>query len=218
VKVINIDRDTTQAIILYYPRGCGGKFLGNVIGLSDNGVVSDYILAQMKINYELPGKHLLDILLKRLDNTTGNWYDLGMSEKAFFNISGINQLIKEKENIEVSPFLSRLIEHKFNFTLVAHSLDEVNAYLHLFQNARIIIFDQCEGFKLQYRPFYPENKITNITADFKWNANWFLNTSDLIANIERLYAEFNLRGLDVEIIKTYHKAWIECITRINDNT
>jgi len=214
MKVINLDRDTNQAIILYYTGGCGGKFLGNMIGLSDNGVVSDYLLAQMKVNYELSREHLLDIFLKRLADTNDVWNDLGMHEIAFLP-NGMRDMRKEKENAEVSPFMARIINNGFNFTLVAHTLDEVNAYLHLFQNARIIIFDQCPNFRSKYRPFYFENTRDNITADFRWNANWYLNSPDLIVNIKRLYDEFNLRGFDLEIIKTYHKAWIECITRLN---
>ena len=143
-----INFETKNLIIVCYPATAGGKFLINSLGLSDNAVFQDSLLAQKQVNSEFTQPDKVNFLMDNLKNTT-KWNDLHLGCQQFF---GINNELYYQYPPEVikTLFFNKIVDTTSNsnlkFFIVAHWTTICRHYLDVWPNAKIIYFKNCENF------------------------------------------------------------------------
>jgi hypothetical protein len=152
----------SNPIIVSFPRGTGGKFLINCIGLSDQAVLSDCGLMIKQLNYQLSSQDKLDILLERISQVGNQWDDLNFSmlklinpyiDVSNFNIKDITFKEKVFVDVESVPCLELLKKSKKFFCIESHNIDETIYLFNLLEGATIILFKENYNKFLNYRYF-----------------------------------------------------------------
>ncbi len=166
IKIV-IDFDTDKLIIFHYPRGTGGKFVINCLGLGDNAVFQDNILAQAQVNNQL---NSLTELLVRLDETKklNYWNDLSLGCVQLF--SG-EPKVNNTDVILTYPKIEtivNLINNNFYFFLAAHNVSGLNILLKLWPNAVVVSLSDYDIFLSEFeRESYKESN--NLMLHEYWN-------------------------------------------------
>ena len=224
-----------KPIIVCYPRGTGGKFLINCLGLSDDVLLSDFKLAQRQLNNQLTPSDKLDLLLDRLSTTSAqNWNDLDLSHvRLFDSMSLLNTFSnEEKEKFSGSSYTSvidpnlflntrathTIINSNKAFGFESHGLNEAEFYYNLWDDATMILFD--DNFNLFYQYRTPYSMYKNIDWEFNkvklarclfWSADAFLHEDTFLTKIEELYKNIGLSGFNKDYVSAYRSAWLDTI-------
>jgi hypothetical protein len=165
---MSINFDTANIILCVYPTFAGGKFLKNCLGLSDNVVFQDSILAEKQLlgNFVLADK--MKYLLKMLDQVDPNhWNDLKLgcahlfgSEEGDYYID--DQVIPNwkmehvlesvpytvsEVTVNFKPIIESLSHSETKFILGVHQVLNLQPILDVWKNAVIIVFTNTKNFR-----------------------------------------------------------------------
>jgi hypothetical protein len=207
-----INRDYDRMIVLCYPKGAGGNFLINCLSLNDQCILRDSVLAEQQLNTGLSADKKLDYLMSQLENTkrSGIWNDFslgcgqlfGILNQAYFNC--YPEIIEKKFNY---VFKQLIDQNKYLF-LVAHNIQELDAYLKFWKKARVIFFVDYHDFVLQ-RPLNRQSDLGELVH--YWNVvrndNWPKNPPTKLDDFYKLDQQ-----IQQELTQNFHGGifrWIE---------
>lgn len=154
-----INFDTENLVVLCYPREAGGKFLINCLGLSNNAVLQDSLLANEQLNGKIDQLKKFELITSRLGNVPIHWNDLDMGCLELFGVDNSNYLQLPPEQLKLQPFnpVVDLLSHSDKkFFLVAHTPALLRKYLQVWPKAKVIYFYNCFEFikfRLAQRPY-----------------------------------------------------------------
>jgi len=159
-----INFDTENLIIVCYPGGAGGKFLINCLGLSDNAVFQDAILAGSQLNGEFDINDKFLYLKNKIQNTKNSWNDLNLGCGELFGIRNemycyySSDIVK---NLNFDSVVDELSNGDKKFFIVAHYPSLVDRYRSVWHNAKIVYFVNCDNF-IKFRGYSYSKKWKNI--------------------------------------------------------
>jgi len=186
---VNINFNTDNLVISSYPRFAGGKFLVNCLGLSDDAVFQDAILADKQLEGTFNNSDKIDYIMNALDNhrydTSKLWNDLKLGCVQLFSSTEIDYSPYKKVNLEwEKPYIAaakivtvrgvtlklndtvdRLSHNRYKFFIGSHVINNLTNMLTVWSNAKIIAFKNTTNFRrLRAGTFYSENeKLDSIT-------------------------------------------------------
>lgn len=196
----------SNLIVVAFPGYSGGKFLINCLGLSDACHLQHADLLHLS-----PEKKFT-YLTKRLDkiiNKKTAWDDLGLGDW---------QLFGWPVNYHA---LSQFPQDKFFFA-TAHESDTLNEIVKCYPTALRIYFVDNQNFmnwrlkvdkKIKLSTWYPESDY----PVYHWSADWFLDQSLFLENLENLYQSLDLLDFNREFVTAYYEKYFEALTIIKDN-
>ena len=85
-----IDFNTNRLIIVCYPRGAGGKFLINALGLSNGAVFQDNDLAMQQLSKLFTPEDKLAYIQTQVELITDQWTDLNLGCYQLFGMHNEN--------------------------------------------------------------------------------------------------------------------------------
>jgi hypothetical protein len=141
---------TDRLVIVYYPRGAGGKFLINALGLSNQSVLQDSNLAKQQYQGHLSTVDKLSLLIDRYQKKI---LDAGLGCGRLFGVRGIRYPAL-KEYYPFNSFLQTIIDNKLYFFIVAHNYNKLKNILEVWPNARLIYFINSAKFLEKFRSGY----------------------------------------------------------------
>ena len=233
---MNINFDTDNLIIVFYPGLAGGKFLINCLGLSDDVVFQDHQLAQKQLDLKFIQQDKINYLLDKLAETVEwndypevyGWNDLDLGCMELFGISNSDyvQLSSDEiRNLQFNDVITTLSNSSKKFFIVAHWPNNVARYLTVWPNAKLITFKNYSKFinfrihdrikENVYIPMSDEmpNNYNEVITKFSdqmqlWDTDWYFDEKDTIAGIKNLYQSLNLSNFNEKAITSYYTAWI----------
>lgn len=195
----------SNLIAVAYPGYSGGKFLINCLGLSDACCLQHADLLHLSPDEKFR------YLTKRLDkiiNKKTAWDDLGLGDWQLFGWPVDYHAV------------SRLPKDKFCFA-VAHESDRLTKIINCHPDAHRIYFVNNQRFinwrlktdeKIEPHTWCPESE-----SAYYWSADWFLDQSLFLDNLENLYQSLGLRDFNREFVTTYREKYFQALTMIKDN-
>jgi len=184
-----INFNTDNLVIVYYPRGAGGKFLINCLGLSHTSLFQDAILAEKQIdgifNLEDKMQYLIDQFSKITPDS--GWNDLNLGCIQLTKISPENLLLLPTKLIKkynlFDPRFKKISDSNFKFFMVAHYPLQLEKYLDIWPNAKIIIFKNNEDF-INFRNNSKElERVWDIYKGDSWPRSYPGNLINLSENL-----------------------------------
>ena len=163
--------ETDNIIVVYYPEDTGGKFLINCLGLSNQAVFQDNILAKLQINGLFTPENKISLLLSRLKERKNHWDDLqlgctnlfqGDDEFKNHNFTNGNFIKNIDSTIKI------IIEKKLFFFIVAHNEYVLKNILYVWPNARIIYFTNYYLYRDTCRPNASDRYYTLSLLKQEW--------------------------------------------------
>jgi hypothetical protein len=135
--------ETSNIVVVYYPRHTGGKFLINCLGLSNQAVLQDNSLAKLQIDGLFTPENKISLLLDRLKEITNHWDDLKLGCTSLFggeNHAKITNHNFKPDNFikNLDPVIKLIIEKNYFFFIVAHDDYTLKNILYAWPNAKII--------------------------------------------------------------------------------
>ena len=103
-----INFNSNKIIIVCFPKGAGGKFLINCLGLSNSCVFQHAELANLQLDGNFTLQDKLAYLHDKLNNMTEIWNDLDLH---FLNLFGINEgehMNKSTEDISYNSIIETI--------------------------------------------------------------------------------------------------------------
>ena len=163
-----------KIVIVCYPPGAGGKFLINNLGLNDQAVFQDAILARRQINGDFSYNNKLSYLSAQFEHTVKNakWNDLGLGCGYLFGYCGIDYQTQYPEILANQTDLSipLIISENLFLFLVAHDTMVLRSILNFWTNAKVIGFTNFENFiNTRSTNLYKYDKHEKHRLDY-WNA------------------------------------------------
>jgi hypothetical protein len=145
-----IDRGYNKIIILCYPRGSGGNFLINCLSLTDQCVFRDSLLAEKQLTSGFVTADKLNYLHTQLNTSVINkkWNDLGLGCANLFGVPNEFYLTEYPEIIQkqFNYVINDLIKSEKYLFLVAHSIQQLDAYFKFWSNAKVIFLTDYREF------------------------------------------------------------------------
>ena len=140
-----VDFNTDKHIVVCYPRQAGGKFLINSLGLSDSAVFQHAGIAEMQLSGKLSTVEKLTYLLRKINETSTKWLDLGLGDAMLFGIleEDYMQLVPELNFFPVVDELSN--SGKYFFSLVHYPI-HLPYVLAQWPNSKVIKFENYDNF------------------------------------------------------------------------
>lgn len=193
-------------IVVAFPAYSGGKFLINCLGLSNACHLqhADLLLLSPEKKFTYLTKRLDEIINKKTA-----WDDLGLGDW---------QLFGWPVNYQT---LSKFPQDKFFFA-VAHDLDTLNKIVKCYTSALRIYFIDNQRFmnwrlktdkKIKPHKWYPKSDY----PVYYWSADWFLDQSLFLENLENLYQLLGLTDFNREFVTVYYEKYFKALTMIKDN-
>lgn len=152
---MTINFSTNKIVIACYQPGAGGKFVLNCLGLSKDFVLQDPDLAQQDLDHKLATQQKLDILLTRINQTGTTWNDLELGADNLFGISDIEYVTgftAVPESFKFNSVVHRLSYSDKMFASECHQYPILNAKLKVWNQARVLLFDNDVEFATKIRP------------------------------------------------------------------
>ena len=154
---MKINFHSTYAVIMYYPKGAGGKFLINALNLSPNCFFQDprAIKKTLKGYFSVPARKqfLTDKWNDYFQSGSTTWHDLKMGDHCYYKFPQqsnndslrIEQLYGstnsgKKISHLFKKFMPEVTASKKYFFLIAHNPVMLNSYLKFWINPTIITF------------------------------------------------------------------------------
>ena len=217
---MDLNRYSTNIIIVEFPQGTGGSFLISCLNLSDD--VAKYISKDDKKKY-------LEILISKSELST-SWFDpINFSFK--WETSDIEKSINNNE-------FTFILTHHYDQQKVQGCTSTKN-FLNFFHNAKVVRFENWIPFYI-IRNYFPKisfdeylkltvekrkelfssidtksdvNLINHLNAhkniaDYTWDTSNFFNRKRFLNGIKKLYDDIGLSGFDSELIGWYYDKWI----------
>lgn len=151
---------TDRIVIIAYPQGAGGKFLANCLGLDPDALLQDMDLAMAQIQGNFHTKQKLDIVCGAYDEIQQRWNDANLGCEEFFGIDQCpghaSRFFKPELShwLDYDPRLRLVIDSGKTFFLMAHQSEELEWYLKIWPNARVIWFRNHSQFRQHHRPHF----------------------------------------------------------------
>jgi hypothetical protein len=163
-------RNYDKITIVCYPRGAGGKFLINCLSLTDQAVFQRNDLAKLQLQSKFGVDEKLNYLHTALDeaNNKQAWNDLALGCMWLYGFHNDLYLKNHPEILEkkfYSIVHESIAKEKYLF-IVAHRIQDLEAYLKFWRNARVI-------FLSDYNEFVNQHGRAQLTTDYeKLNLYW----------------------------------------------
>lgn len=188
---MTVNFDTENIVLCVYPRFAGGKFLLNSLGLCDQAVFQDSVLAEKQLSGRFNCSDKLAYLLDMIEkNTLGKWNDLGLgcvqlfgsSERDYSdNIPPRNNIHGEQTSLytvgNLTLNLKKIIEPLSNgelkFFLVVHDVLNLLPILDVWKNAKLIVFTNTANF----------NRLRNHSGKDTYQKVWDSEINSLIEKV-----------------------------------
>jgi hypothetical protein len=199
---------TDKLVILNYASYCGGKFVINSLGLSNDAFFQHNFFVKEQIQGKFTPEDKLDYLLEQLQKMEGTWDDLNLGCLQMFEVPTDNMSAKSEFNkwaVEAS------FQQKY-FFIVAHSNDQYKVIKGLWPNAKEIQFTNCQDFMKEVRPLsnpYQHHSVEN--PFYTWNARWYLDIEETVYHLRELYQILDLHDFNEDAIRQYYAAWLSKI-------
>lgn len=205
-----INYDTHHLVIVCYPGYAGGKFLINCLGLSDRAVLQDQELARKQLDGQLATEEKLNLLEQRLAETQEEWLDLNLGCVQLFGASPLTQF----DNF--NPVIDRLSNSNKYFFMVLHDAKQLDRYLTVWPNAKVIILNNSAEFiKSRNKKEYTGWELyEHPKCDFYWDCSWFLDYSLVAAKMQNLYDVLMLPDYNNLTILRYYVAWMTSLKKL----
>ena len=217
-----INFDTDKIILVCFSRWAGGKFLINSLGLSDNAVLQNRILADRQLKQGMDGLEKLQYMRPRIVEMK-YWDDMGLGCFELFGLMTNDPKYKncpDKHKLHFSNVIHTLSNSDYKFFLAAHRLIDANEYLELWPNCKIIVFTDSKPF-LNWRS---QNRYSNTD---QYNVDWEHEYKNLISDnvihffdnnvyfdedktckeVETLYTKLELGSYNDQLIRNYYRLW-----------
>lgn len=167
---MHLPNNYDKITIVCYPGGTGGNFLINCLGLSDDCVFLDTVLAIR----QLEGKFSIDDKIQYINEelliskNTKTWNDLRLGHKNFFGVESDLWLTMFPDllSIKLDPIVKNVIAQDKNFFYILHNIVALDRIKLLWPRAKIIVFDNYRNF-LDNR-YNKKLKYNNRLIDY-WN-------------------------------------------------
>lgn len=156
---MTVNFETDNLIIACYKHNLGGKFLLNTLGLSDHVVLQCSDLATQQLDGRLSPADKFNLLITRLNDTQGQWNDLGLGCGALFidyDYDGKFLDLPPEENFEFHPVITTLSHSDRMFGIVAHNYPRLLRTLTVWPKAKVLCIVNGENFLVRYRPRFSE--------------------------------------------------------------
>jgi hypothetical protein len=219
-----LNKFQSQAIIVYYPCGTGGKFIINSLGLSRHCVPQDNLLSQWDIQQRIFDQSYYQKKLDQVSATVPPKYDLKNWQTYELGV-GLHWLSKFDD---VQTRLINIIDANRYFCLINHTFADLESMLHKYPGIKNIIkltnytkwLELCK-FKISSIEHDIKNKIDYWKyIDDKEVANnaipWTLvdidnsmhNYKNMLQQIKNLYDILNFDDFDENLWSQYYKKYI----------
>lgn len=169
-----INFDTDRLIIFCYPTYAGGKFLINSLGLSDDCVFQDSVLANTLTNSDQKFEYLMHQL--ELQKTTPRWGDLGLGCQQLFGFTSVDfsTMYIEILTAKMYPIIHTLSNGNRYFFIVAHDTLSLKSLLKYWPNAKVVFYQNYREFVNIRHPSDLSTKLVdywNKIRDDNWPAD-----------------------------------------------
>jgi len=196
---------TDKLIIMRYPGSCGGKFLINSLGLSNDAVFQHAWYAEQQLIGKFTPTDKLQYLLTEIKDVYTGWTDLNLGCFQMFGIFTENQTL----DAEWDPILSEVIDSGKYFFIVAHGTEDYNRIKGIWTGASSVQFINCPNF---IRTARLEGRVLKYAAvddepEHTWNAEWFLDEDATILHIKDLYQKLNLSDFNESYVRQLFRMW-----------
>ena len=221
-----IDFNTNRLIIVCYPRGAGGKFLINALGLSNGAVFQDNDLAMQQLSKLFTPEDKLAYIQTQVELITDQWTDLNLGCYQLFGMHNENYF--QNQPVEINQNIQQIIDQGLYFFIVAHDASLAESYLSYWPNAKIIIFKNTENFLAARYPSsthphvlsstdfeYQSKRFNSRPTTLWWNTSWFFSQDDTLAHIKELYDTLGLSDFNQNYISAYYTLWVNKLEQMN---
>jgi len=233
--------DTNNLIIVVFPINAGGRFLVNCLGVSDNAVFQDRILAQRQMDLDFGPQDKFNFLKNEINNVTKEegWNDLNLSDGALFGFANKDYLLSPELVQKYAPFteISCIVnDANKKFFITAHWPLQLPCYLSAWPNAIIIVLENFNNF-ISFRtnkPMIPETRLTTYRIEqekshreqilqitshitnpiYKWNCDWYFDEEQTIQGLRYLYQELKFSDFDENLLRRYHNLWFNKLSEL----
>jgi hypothetical protein len=222
-----INTDTNKIIAVSYPKGAGGKFLLNCMGLSDSMVLQDQELAKKQIKGEFAPEEKFQFLMTKIQETGHHWRDLDLGCSQLFSDIDYQKIWYDIRAFSMTPVIDYLSKNQLYFGLVSHSLGALKNQLGIWTNARVLLLNNTEKFLTATRPgALPKKKLSaDIVQEIKrhdddfvfevskkhdvyhWDCDWFLDENNCVENIKSLYDHYGLDTFNECHVRLFYRSW-----------
>jgi hypothetical protein len=199
-----INYDTDRLIVLNYPIGAGGKFIGLCLALSPKVLHQDEQLARQKMRGDLRGDGSFLVGKSVIERSQDNHFELGCRELAGFN-SGNDR----KDPTLANDLWGELTnQQEFYFCMVDHQGDQWDHY----PNAQHIILKGYDwllderGLPRQERAWY-RNKKEEYTTTFDQSS--VKDPTSFKEELGRLYGFLALEEPTWDHIEQLRSLWLD---------
>ena len=206
----NVNSDS--AVIVYYPKQAGGKFLINSLGLSNGCYFQDIDCVKLQRANKFTPKHKLETLLERLGNNDNRaWGDLGLGCRELFGTNSV-----DADNF--FPDIDLISHEKILFFAIAHELDYFEQLNNIWPNAKKIYLTNYAKF-IEWRNNCrcTESEDTDLLKQHEfliWDVDSYFDKSHYLTQLETFYSQLGLLDFNQHYAKTFYNKYIEKLTKI----
>lgn len=219
---MNINFNTDNAVIVAYPPGAGGRFLINLLGLSDRAVFQHAKLAEQQLYSEFTPEDKFQYL-KSQTNCQTWWNELYLGDGSLF---GLGYSPTDAKTTVTEPIIEQLSTGPYKFFMTTncdyHTFKEL---ITVWPNAKIIYFTNFFKFiKFRFndadvRDVYTApaqlfnqlldeyNSIKSLYNVITWNTDNYFSVDQTINDLKNLYDLLDLGQVNEYMCKHYYEAW-----------
>jgi hypothetical protein len=161
-----------KIVIVCYPRGAGGKFLINNLGLNNQAVFQDSGLARLQINNNFSYDDKLAYIFNQFEKTSQNlrWNDLELGCGQLFGIDTVDYqtIYPEVLSTMFNTVVETIISKNLFLFVVAHDTLVLRKQLDFWVNAKVIGFTNFKNFINTRTSLRHTDKFKKIRSDY-WN-------------------------------------------------
>lgn len=199
----------SNAIILYYPRWAGGKFIANCLGLSDQCVLQHADLVDLQLRGLLSPTDKFNLLVDRLAQSSRfAWDDLGLGCVQLYAKPGTTSL--EPDNFNEVFFA--LQASPLRYCIVAHTENELNKQMKILGvSSPFITLINATAFRQFFNrdDCYPE--LSPYDLDNVWDCEWFFDKKKCVYSIGQLYKRLGFLDFNEDLIERLYEKWIRAL-------
>ena len=160
-----IDYSYDKIVIVCYPPLAGGKFLINNLGLNNQAVFRDSVLAQRQIKGDFSYEDKLAYISTQLEDTVKNseWNDLNLGCSQLFGSNAHHYL--HLESIYFLPIVQTIISKNL---FLFYDTTELVRELDLWKNAKVIGFTNFKNFIKERKYKSKQDEFEKLRSNY-WN-------------------------------------------------
>jgi len=227
-----VNLKTENFVIIWYYNYAGGKTLLNCLALNDNALFPNKNFAELQMQGKFSVEDKMQYLRTELSKLKKGdfWNDLNLSCDDFFGLKK-KEYVNPFRGIRFNRVVKEASESNYKFYMATHFRPELDAVLKIWENPKVIVFDNVEEFIRKRCEFNPKirkfyDMLPNFRKDFSeisqykqvlcsFDTRAYESESTALEEIEKMYNKLNLSNFNKSHISEYYNRWIDKVNELS---